>query len=114
MGFLGTLSGSNISVAPSESAALQVSSSAVETQRSGKEDQLSSYSGLERNVIDQAKRYISLYTAAENAFPDSTLVLVFIGRAWDRAKQDVDSPNVQMKPPVEKMVSHLLHVGSFL
>jgi hypothetical protein len=113
-GFTGTVSGSNVSIAPSESAAPQASSSVVETQRSCKEEQLSSYSGLERTVIDQAKRYLNLYTAAENAFPDSTLVLVFIGRAWDRAKQEMDCPNVQMKPPVEKMVNHLYLRCSYL
>jgi hypothetical protein len=88
-----------MSIDPSESGVPQGS------QKSGKEDQISNYTGIERKVIEQSKRYINLYTTVEDAFPDMTLTLVFIGRAWDSAMQDMEALGLQLKPPIEKMVS---------
>ncbi|KIJ53386.1 hypothetical protein M422DRAFT_242538 [Sphaerobolus stellatus SS14] len=101
-----SISGSNISIAPSESGIPSGTGSTTggELKGSMKDDQLSHYSGVELMVITQAKRYLNLYIATQDAFPGTTTIQVFIGKAWDLAKTDSEAPNQQMLPAIEKLL----------
>ncbi|KIJ22620.1 hypothetical protein M422DRAFT_276922 [Sphaerobolus stellatus SS14] len=69
----------NISIAPSESGVPSGTGSTGNT----KDDQLSHYS------------------ATQDAFPNTTTLQIFIGKAWDLAKTDSEAPNQQMIPAIE-------------